>query len=371
MNKSIIILFDLDHTLYEAYWSWRNPLSDIFGNQLAYKKFPWDTYFKIREHSKIFDIYFKNNFRHYWLTPELAGLLILLIENKIKSNEFVSDLLEIDLKATLLKKYCCRPGLYYLEIEKEIQKHKTFLSAIHKIKTLSRQKRIININNEYYSSVNLHPHTGVEKGLQFLQDNDIKFYLASEGDYSQQLFKINKLSLDGYFKNKILASEIYKLNKNYIKYHNKIDTAIIDGSYLRKISKKDIMFADEQMQRYELIRKKEEYYYYYSILNAIDINPTNPEKILLENKYDQLLQKYRAHKNKLFMIGDRVDKDILPLWRMFGEKIILLRVRTGKYKKFEISAKLPKSNYTECSNTGIAFEVLCDKLRRLRQIGKK
>ena len=79
MSREVVVLFDLDHTLYEAYWSWRRALQHVFVRELGFARFPYSAYFAVRAHSELFEIFFEKSFRHFWATPELLSIMFLLL----------------------------------------------------------------------------------------------------------------------------------------------------------------------------------------------------------------------------------------------------------------------------------------------------
>jgi FMN phosphatase YigB (HAD superfamily) len=356
MNNQWIVLFDLEHTLYEAYQSWRRPLHHLFIKQIGYKNFPWDTYFTIRKHYRIFDLIFDKSFRHHWLTPEIVSLMILLMEKKINPVTLLIELEKIEFQIELIKNQFYRPGQFYVEAHKVFRSHRTFISAIEYINEKSKSDFISKIQKEYYNRVNIQPYEGVLDGLNQLFDRDIKVYLASEGDYDHQIFKVQELHLEKHFSEKILASEIYKSNYYYKKNWYLIKTAIENGSYSKRLFSEEIIKADETVRKYALMKRKENYYYYYSILNAIRLNNKKPEEVLLKSKNNDLINYKNLNQFHIIMVGDRLDKDVLPVWRIFGKQAFLIRVKVGKYKNETLQFRIPKSNYTECKDIKQAFK---------------
>ena len=348
MNDDRLVLFDLDFTLYEAYGNWRRPLAGLFRRNLGTKAFPWTLYFDIRGHNEVFEIFYEKSFRHHGLTAELAALRILLFEKRISATALLNDLQSIEFRLDLLKRIFPRPGSYALEAKKYCLSFPTFRSAIEGVKERSTSPQVVDVVSRYSDSLRFRAYPGVVEALEFLKERGIPFYLASEGDYDQQRFKCKLLGLDGYFSQRTLASEIYKLNRCYRASRKTIEDALADGSYAEEMDSPGIRRADEEVRRFDLLKHKEDLHYYISALNAIDSDRDNPEEFLRTVDSDDVLTTNIDLPSGVIMVGDRNDKDMYPVWQLLKEKALLIRMRAGKYKNDPRSPDIPRGQYAEC-----------------------
>ncbi|TAK51312.1 MAG: hypothetical protein EPO24_16005 [Bacteroidetes bacterium] len=349
MNE--IILFDLDHTLYEAYNTWRNPLQQLFREHCSITRFPWKMYFKLRDFNNVFDLLYQKSFRHHWLTSELASLLLLLIEKRVDASLLFDELERIDFRLRVLRHKYPRPGMYRLSAMATLADHKVFQKTVQLAQDICNARSVRALTPEYYNMAAMTPHDGVVQCFDFLSTEGYRFYLATEGDYKHQIFKIKRLSLQSYFKGKILASEFYLENPSYQSALRTITTAVNDGSYGKKFYSKEIIHADETVRMFEMLKHKEHYFYYYALCHAIASDADTPEKVLLQSKApEHLLSTDITPESKVLMVGDRNDKDMVPLWKIFQSACYLIRIKAGVYKDEKLKFKIPKRNYAETKN---------------------
>ena len=358
MSERRIALFDLDHTLYESSWSWRKSLQALVVDRLGNRRFPWSAYFGIRGHSNVFDVVWEKSFRHHWLTPELASLMLLIREGRVNTPALLEELESVEHLLGLARRREVRPGRYLLAGREIIGRHKAVDRAIRIAAERAQSHEAKELVTEYYAAVRIQPYAGVRQGLQALKDRNIGCYLASEGDYALHQAKLRMLNLERFFRDKVLASEIYTSNRLYRRHRRMIIAAIDEGTYLKNRGSHELSRADEEIRKYELIKHKENFHYYYAILNAIAANRDTPEHVLLTGAADRLLKAGRLVPDSIVMIGDRVDKDMYPVWKIFDGHAALIRVRSGKYRRRGMPRSVPRKNYRECTDLRQAFALV-------------
>ena len=112
---------------------------------------------------------------------------------------------------------------------------------------------------------------------------------------------------------------------------------------------RSLQSADEEIRKFQLLKYKQEYHYYLSAFKAIAANRQTPEAVLRGARASDLLTTDIRPAPRVIMVGDRVDKDMAPVWRLLGHNAMLIRLKAGKYKRTPGAQAIPRTNYAECS----------------------
>lgn len=114
-GKNKVVLFDLDHTLYEAFRCRKTHLKHIFKKHFDLAQFPWSIYFAIREKHKVFDLIYNRSFHQHWLSPQLAALLTGIINGDLSPNRMITLLNRLENKVGLISQRYIRSGAFILK----------------------------------------------------------------------------------------------------------------------------------------------------------------------------------------------------------------------------------------------------------------
>jgi FMN phosphatase YigB (HAD superfamily) len=357
-GRNRVVLFDLDHTLYEAFKSRKRQIKHIFRKHFGLVQFPWSIYFAIRKKYRVFDLVYDRSFHHSWLSPELVALLVGIINRELNPKKILCLLNRLENEIDLIGYRYIRPGGFISKANETLRGNQEFRYLINYINKLSKNRFVKSISWDYENSLKLEPYKGVKEGIEQLKEMGISIYITTEGDYFMQRLKLKKLSLLGYFTNKILASEILEQNRFYRDSMITIRNAIATGKYWRMYFSRKILEADENIRNFWMLKKKDKCFYYIAVLNAIFEDQENPERILKTWNSTELLEPSNHVWDKLIMFGDRADKDVTPLWRLFKEKVHIIRIKKGQYMSTKIEMSIPATNYVEFSEPGNAIKYL-------------
>ena len=358
-GKNEFVFFDLDHTLYEAFESRKAQIRNIFRKHFDLARFPWSIYFAIREKYRVFDlVYPGSSFHHYWLPSELVALLFGIIKKDLDPKEILSILRRLENKLSLISYRYPRPGAFIAKADEALKEEDKFQNLLIYINELSESRFVRKVALDYETGLKLEVYPHVKEGIKVLKEMGTKCYIATEGSYERQVVKLKKLSILHHFLNRILASEIFEHNRFYRDSLTLIRNAITQGMYWKMYHSKELSEADENISNFWLLKRKEKCFYYVSILNAIYQDPENPETILKTWSSTDLLEPSDHAFDKLIMFGDRIDKDVDPLWRLYGEKVHIIRIKKGRYMNSGINVHIPSTNYSEFSEPGKAIKYL-------------
>lgn len=357
-GKNRVVLFDLDHTLYEAFRGRKAHLEQIFRKHFNLVHFPWSLYFTIRQKYRVFDLIYKRSFHHYWLTPELVALIMGILNRELNSKQILSTLDRIENEVDLASYRYIRPGAFIAKSNEIIRRDSDLKDLICYIKELSKSQIAKTVASDYEDTLELKPYEGIKEGIKHLKEMGIDCYITTEGDYSMQKEKLKKLSLFHDFDKKILASGIFEHNRYYRDSLSVIRNAIATGNYWRMYFSREIIEADENIRNFWMLKKKDKCFYYIAVLNAIFEDPENPERILKTWNSTGLLELSNHVRDKLIMFGDRVDKDVTPIWRLYRENVQIIRIKKGQYMSTRMDLSIPTTNYVEFSKPSKAIKYL-------------
>lgn len=347
MYDNSIILLDLDHTLYNAFDPWRNLVSKIFIHDLGWKTFPWRTFNEIRTHYRVFDIFFEKSFRHYWLSQELIVLLLGIKNQSVSSEDLLDELAKFEIRLSLIRTKEYRPSIILSSALEFTKNCKELNKALKLIEETRDNLEIKEIEDRFWSDAKITCYDGVFDLLSKLSKENARFYLVSEGDYELQVWKTKLLGIQQFFVNKILVTESYKQSSEYLRNLELVKKIISnkDNEVFKESEK--ARQADSVLRKFELLKLKEDLFFYYAIFKSILQDPKNPEREFIFTDIDELLDISELTEGKVVMVGDRIDKDILPIWKIFGKNSELIRIRCGKYKTNDLQSNIPKSVYKE------------------------
>lgn len=361
MYDNSIILFDLDHTLYNAVDPWRNLVSKIFISDRKWKNFPWKIYFAIREHHKVFELFFEKSFRHHWLSQELIALLLGIKNKSISSEDLLNELAKFEIWLSLIRSRECSPTKILrsaLEFTKDCVELNKALKLIQEKKD---DPEIKAIEERFWSQAKITCYDGVSDLLSKLSKENARFYLVSEGDYELQVWKTKLLNIHHFFVNRILVTELYKLSSVYLKNLDLIKKILLNKYDDINIESEKASQADSIIRKFELLKLKDDLFFYYAIFKSITSDPKNPESVYLSTNIDKLLEINETMEDKVVMIGDRVDKDLFPIWKIMGKNSELIRIKCGKYKTKDLQIGIPKSIYKEFHDFSLVYNHFLNK----------
>jgi hypothetical protein len=305
-------MLDLDRSLFEDYSSVRKKsaakvISTLIGD-LSDKKslciYEW-----ILRHSIGFQMMGLPDFRRFWndaqfyiaalVISEMDTISFSKLEKEITKAEPDKDHLE---KAT---DFLSKPEIIsYMDKQEQIESDpdemKKIFEAVREFDKLTQKI--------------LFPQS-VKRIIKQLIKKGIEPYVVTEGERAIQLEKFKKLRL----------SEIIGLNH----------LIIVDQKNCSSFLK---------------------------ILRAIQLFPECPQQFLDKNEHPSDNLVINRSELRVASIGDRYDKDIEPLVKLFGNKVITIRLLTGEYKSDYSNSYLKDSKRTLPTKTA---ENLSEALRYL------
>jgi len=367
-NSRRIIFIDLDHTLLD------NQDIRLTAARQAFKVlFPKHaieqvllTYSTIIDHTYAFEALGFPSFSHYWNPIEIYAILTLLTKDNhfLKTHPEVvifdpqtiwTELFTVD----RMVRSANRSGFFsdedfygaFFDTLENKERLKAFANLVRKILSdpiFSEAQR------EYNRNLELKPLKDALRFLRRLKESDFLFYLVSEGLTQVQLEKVSRLGLQEFFNGRILvtqaaatpveAEEIFQAAKNLVSDREKLlanDRRCLDYlalSYFHGLIRR---WADKCNKQF-----------YGRVLHAVQLNSTSPQEVLSKVEVLDRPEWLARPPIKLAMIGDRYDKDLLPVLELCGkENSITIRIRQGKYK----SVPHPQQNDTWRSPT-VTFE---------------
>jgi len=280
-----VVLVDLDLTLFDysniRKRAARRVISSMSLNVPIEKAF--DLYEWIVEHSRSFQAIGFQDFRHFWNSPQLYGVLVSLskIDNHSLS-KFCKEIEEIEDEAAELKG---NDKLRKLELARTKPEIRRFLNQMQKIENDQSIRKIIGnaLKNFNILTAKMPLFEDAEDFLRSLHNAGIEQYIVTEGKKRIQMEKFRKLGLQ----------------------------RLIDpNKVLVVVEKKPSSF--------------------FKVLVAIQNCPDSPRKYLEECERRKNMN-IQGRSIKLAVIGDRYDKDVAPLKELFGDNVITIRLLCGKY----------------------------------------
>ena len=278
-----ILLLDLDFTLFDYSTVRKEVTKKVISsmnlnldNDVAFR-----LYESISDHSRGLKSIGLPNFRHRWNAPELYALLIVLSRmNQRSAADFFKEISELEKRINEGNKIVHKPKIIATnpktcklleemrKIENDKTAQKTIKGAMMEFEFLTKKIPLFEEAEDFIRSLK---NAGVEE------------YVVTEGDAKIQIEKHMKLGLQ----------------------------PLISTSKMLVVDQKT---SDS----------------FFRVIRAIQKNPDNPSGYL--ERYDTQ-KKVEAKKEpiKLAVIGDRYDKDIAPLIKLFGEDVITIRLLCGKY----------------------------------------
>ena len=280
-----VVLVDLDLTLFDysniRKRAARRVISSMSLNVPIEKAF--DLYEWIVEHSRSFQAIGFQDFRHFWNSPQLYGVLVSLskIDNHSLS-KFCKEIEEIEDEAAELKG---NDKLRKLELARTKPEIRRFLNQMQKIENDQSIRKIIGnaLKNFNILTAKMPLFEDAEDFLRSLHNAGIEQYIVTEGKKRIQMEKFRKLGLQRFIDpDKVLVVEEKKPSS------------------------------------------------FFKVLVAIQNCPDSPRKYLEECERRKNMN-IQGRSIKLAVIGDRYDKDIAPLKELFGDNVITIRLLCGKY----------------------------------------
>ncbi|GEM_PF-5767577 len=351
MSKNIrkVIFIDLDHTLLDnqdvRQAAAQRALKVLFFDDAVERALM--TYSAIIDHTYAFEALGFPSFSHYWNPVEIYAIVALLTNdnNFIKTHPDVStvdpkvlwaDLLSLDrvIRSTNRSGFCSDEDFYetvFGTFENK-ERLKTFVNLVKKILT---EPIFSEAQREYNRNLELKPLKDALRFLRRLKENNFLFYLVSEGLTQVQSEKVSLLGLQEFFNGRILVTqaaatpveieEIFQTAKNLVSGREKF--LADDQRYLDYLT---LSYFHGLIRRWADKCNKQ---FYGRVLHAVQLNSISPQEVL--SKVEVLGQSEWLARPpiKLAMIGDRYDKDLLPVLELCGkENSITIRIRQGKYK---------------------------------------
>ena len=286
IHKTIkVVLVDLDLTLFDysniRKRAARKVISSMDLNVPIEKAF--DLYEWIVEHSRSFQAIGFQDFRHFWNSPQLYGILVSLstMDNHSLS-KFCKEIEEIEDKIAELKD---NDKLRKLELTRTEPEIRRFLNQMQKIENDQSTRKIIGnaLKNFNILTAKIPLFEEAEDFLRSLHDAGIEQYIVTEGKKRIQMEKFRKLGLQ------------------------------------RLIDPNKVLVVDEKKPSS-----------FFKVLVAIQNSPDSPREYLEECEKRKNMN-IQGRSIKLAVIGDRYDKDVAPLRELFGDNVITIRLLCGKY----------------------------------------
>ncbi len=351
MQQSVrkIIFIDLDHTLL-----YNNDIRLAAARHALKVFFPGheveqalSTYWTIIDHTYAFESLGFPSFSHYWNPLEIYPILALLTDDNefAKTNSAASvidkkalwaDLFNLDriVRGANRASFFSDESFYeaYLETLENKERLKAFAQFVREI---SSESIFLEAQRTYDRNLEWKPLKDALGFLKRLKESDFLLYLVTEGLTQIQLAKVALLGLQEFFNGRILVTqaaaepfefeEIFKAAKDSVPDQKRWlgdERRCLDYLTLSYFSKLIRRWADKSNKQF-----------YARILHAVQINPTSPQHSLSKVKVLDRNEWLARPPIKLAMIGDRYDKDLLPVLELCGkENSLTIRVRQGRYK---------------------------------------
>ncbi len=348
-NTHKVVFIDLDHTLL-----YNNDIRLAAARQALKVLFPereaeqaLSAYWTIIDHTYAFEALGFSSFSHYWNPIEIYAILALLTDENefVKTNSAASvidkkalwtDLFNLDrmVRGANRASFLSDKDFYeaHLETLENKERLEAFARLVRKISSapiLGEARRI------YDGNLELKPLQEALGFLKRLEKSNFLLYLVTEGLAQIQLEKVALLGLQEFFNGRILVTqaaaepfefeEIFKAAKDSVPEQKRWlgdERRGLDYLTLSYFSKLIRRWADKSNKQF-----------YARVLHAVQIDPTSPQHSLSQVEVLDRNEWLARPPIKLAMIGDRYDKDLLPVLELCGkENSITIRVRQGRYK---------------------------------------
>jgi FMN phosphatase YigB (HAD superfamily) len=348
-NVRKIVFIDLDHTLVD------NQDSRLMAAQRALTiLFPeyaieqaLSTYSTIVDHTDAFEALGFPSFRHYWNPVEIYAVLALLTHdnNFVKIHPevltFDPDALWVDL-FTVDRMVCGtnRSGFFsdedfYGTLLGTLGNNEPLRAFAGLVRKILHDPIFQETQAEYDRNLRLKPLEHVTNFLKRLQESGFLFYLVTEGLTQVQLEKVSLLGLQEFFNGRVLvtqamaepfeAEEIVKAAKDLASDRGRLladDQRCLDYLTLSYFSSLIRRWSDKSNKQF-----------YSRVLHAVQFDPMSPQHSLSKVEVSDRAEWLSRPPIKLAMIGDRYDKDLLPVLELCGkDNSITIRIQQGKYK---------------------------------------
>ncbi len=344
-----IIFIDLDHTLLDnldlRLTAAREALKVLFPERALERAL--SSYSTIIDHTYAFEALGFPSFSHYWNPIEIYAILVLLTDNnyflqahpEIAGSDTQStwaDLVDFDRKVHSASRSSFLSHQDFFEALLNTQENKERLQAfVDQVKTILPDPIFQEAQHEYHKNLKWKPLDEAIYFLQRLQDGDFLFYLVTEGLTQVQLEKVALLGLQEFFQNRILVTQAAAEPRAATEILQAAQNIVSDRGRLPANDKSSLEYLTLSYF-YGLMRKwadKCNRQFYGRVLQAVQLDPVSPQDRLHEVEVLSREEWLARPAIKLAMIGDRYDKDLLPVLELCGkEKSITIRVRQGKYK---------------------------------------
>jgi FMN phosphatase YigB (HAD superfamily) len=340
------ILLDLDSTLYDNLKTRHHAISPALALLHLNKSISQSLadYERIVELSETLEQLGYPNFRHVWSCKELYAIITVLCTNS------TSHLRSLGIQASDQKKFLSSIEAAHCSYRK-ITRSKN--GRIHRSSALSIQNstmltftacvgRLLNLpilnhaHRAFERTLEFKLNRGVSTFLEKIHTAGIEAYIVTEGYTAIQSNKICRLGLAPHFEKRILTSEDAARPVGWQSLLKKI--ACLENE---KASPTQSSTGREDLKTLKSIARmiigyenKTNPLFFSRVIHAIVANQTNPYTAL--RNFAVVSAKTWAKKAppKFAMIGDRYDKDVLPLMQLVGKKSVLtIRFLHGKHKK--------------------------------------
>lgn len=348
-NASKIVFIDLDHTLL-----YNNDIRLVAARHALKVLFPehkieqaLSTYWTIIEHTYAFEALGFPSFSHYWNPIEIYAILALLTADNefIKNNSEAltidkkniwADLFDLDraVRGENRARFFSDQDFYeaFLETSENKNRLKAFAQLARKILP---DPLFLEAQRTYNRNLELKPLKDALGFLKRLKESEFLFYLVTEGLTRIQMEKVALLGLQDLFDGHILVTQAAAEPFEFGEIFKAAKALAVDRVQL---------FADEQRcldyltlsYFSSLIRRwtdKSNKQFYARVLHAVQINSFFPQQGLSHIEVLDRNEWLSRPPIKLAMIGDRYDKDLLPVLELCGkENSMTIRVQQGRYK---------------------------------------
>ena len=369
-----ILFIDLDHTLLDnldlRLSALRPVLKFMFPEPALAQAL--SSYSSIIDHTYAFETLGFSSFSHYWNPIEIYAILALLARDShflaahpeivMDDREGVwVDLLDLDRSVRGADRaiFFSDEEFYAAQLERFENKArlKTFAQLV--AKTIS-DPMFRQAQRMYDSNFGLRPRPDAHRFLQRLQTSGFSYYLVTEGLTQVQLEKISLSGLHEQFKDRVLVTQAFAdtaESRDIVKAAHALDgnPSRLLADDQRSLDYLTLSYFSSMMRRWADKSNKQ---FYARILHAVQINPDSPQQSANRVEVLNRAEWYRRPPIKLAMIGDRYDKDILPLLELCGkENAITIRIRQGKYQDVphplqSVTWRSPTASFDEFAQVG-------------------
>lgn len=349
-----IVFFDIDNTIIDNHSIRHKAMAPALEclELGKTKEELMPLYEKVVECGFIFELMELTNFIHIWNSHDLYAVIkILYSQNETdykrlcmsKDDQAVFIKKIEELKKAFSDAHLDRTSFdrdVYEDFKKNVLKEpdvRRFLQMVKKIRNRPEIKKAFKI---FRSSLRLVPAPGFIHLLHQLIKSGFNVYFVSEGIEKIQRQKLKKLRLLKLFKQRLITTDAaadtkawIQIKKMRLRCEKRLQSVNLSDLNRKNLTQKQkiLRFTETLLEAYSA---KSNPFFYARVIHAVKQNQKAPLHRLKSFAYIPLTWWYMKPPIQIAVIGDRYDKDILPLIQLSGKnRIISILYNQGKYKR--------------------------------------